>query len=101
MVNLINEDLNLDIVFNQDSNEVLDLFLQLMDLLPNLPKLADLKAYNNTWPPRQAHATIPLFPFFRRVATAMDRLLENSVEEMQNAKEAMTTDASTGSQCKQ
>ena len=100
MVNLINEDLNLDIAFTPDSNEILDLFLQLMNLLPNLPKLADLKAYNNTWPPRQVHAPIPLFPFFQRLATAMDRLVENSVQEMQNAKDSMTTDASTGSQCK-
>lgn len=101
MVNLINEDLNLDIAFTQDSKEILDLFLQLMDLLPNLPKLADLKAYNNIWPRRQAQATIPLFPFFRRVATAMDRLVEDSVQEMQYAKDSMTTDASTGSQGKQ
>ena len=104
MVNLINEDLNLDIVFAQDTNAaVLNLFFQLMDLLPK-PKLDDLKAYNNTWPPQQAHASIPLFPFFRRVATAMDKLVEKSVEEMQNTKNPVTncpTDATKGSTCKQ
>lgn len=103
MINLINEDLNLDIVFAQDCNAVLDLFIQLMDLLPKLPKLVEVKAYNNTWPPQQAYATIPSFPFFRRVATAMDKLIDMSVEKMQSTKEPVverSTVADSGSKCK-
>ena len=90
MIHIINEDLNIDIIFAQNCEEAtLDLFIQLMQLLPNLPKLAEVKAYNNTWAAQQAHTTTPSFPFFRRVAEAMDELLERSMEEMQTRKKPL------------
>ena len=93
MVHIINEDLNIDIIFAQNCEKAtLDLFIQLMQLLPKLPKLAEVKAYNNTWPAQQACTTTPSFPFFRRVAEAMDELLERSMEEMQSRKEPLAED---------
>ena len=90
MIHIINEDLNIDIIFAQNCEEAtLDLFIRLMQLLPKLPKLAEVKAYNNTWAAQQAHTTTPSFPFFRRVAEAMDELLERSMEEMQTRKKPL------------
>ena len=84
MVNLINQDFNIDIIFAEDREAAtLDLFVQLMELLPNLPTLAEVKAYNNTWTTEQECITTPSFPFFHWVAKAMDELLERSLEEMQ------------------
>ena len=90
MVHLINEDLNVDIIFAHDCEKAtLDLFIRLMELLPKLPKLAEVKAYNNTWAAQQAPTTTPSFPFFRRVAEAMDELLERSMEEIQRMKKPL------------
>ncbi len=90
MIHIINEDLNIDIIFAQNCEKAIqDLFIQLMQLLPKLPKLAEVKAYNNTWPAQQARTTTPSFPFFRRVAEAMDELLERSMEEMQTRKKPL------------
>ena len=98
MVHLINEDLNIDIVFAEDCEKVtLDLFIQLMELLPKLPKLAEVKAYNNTWSTQQERITTPSFPFFRRVANAMDELLERSMEEMQKMKKPLAEASSDAS----
>ena len=103
MVHLINEDLNIDIVFARDCEKAtLDLFIQLMELLPKLPKLAEVKAYNNTWSTQQERITTPSFPFFRRVADIMDELLERSVEEMQKIKKPLaeaSIDADSDSKC--
>ena len=94
MVHIINEDLNIDIIFAHDCEEAtVDLFIQLMQLLPKLPKLAEVKAYNNTWAAQQTHTTTPSFPFFRRVAEAMDELLERSMEEIQKMKKPLSADS--------
>ena len=91
MVHRINEDLNIDIIFEKDCEEAThDLFIQLMKLLPKLPRLAEVKAYNNTWTTQQERITTPSFPFFRRVAKIIDELLEMSMEEMQKMKKPLT-----------
>ena len=83
MIHNINTDLNVDLIFdyNKDS-QICQLFLQLMDLLP-LPKIAEIKAYNNTFDSRQPEAFKPSFPFFWKVSSALDYLVEEAIKEYQ------------------
>ena len=86
MIHNINTDLNIDLVFGIDpESETMKLFLSILSVWP-LPKLAEIKAYNNTFDSRQMEAVKPSFPFFWKVCSALDQLVGESIEEYQKER---------------
>ena len=94
MINMMNEGLNLDNVYkavtgDRGVTEVerikADVFLQLMRYLPT-PKLMELKAYNNNWNAQQALDMRPSFPFFHKIYSTLDALLQESERKLQSDK---------------
>ena len=81
MIHNINTDLNIDLVLGIDpESEKLKLFLRILSVWP-LPKLAEIKAYNNTFDSRQMESVKPSFPFFWKVCSVLDHLVDESIEE--------------------
>ena len=86
MIHNINTNLNIDLFFDHDKDShICKLFLELMDLLP-VPKIAEIKAYNNTFDSRQQEAFKPSFPFFWKVNSALDCLVEEAIKEYQEGR---------------
>lgn len=82
LVSRINEDFNLDILFDEEcSPPVQELFLSLLHVFP-LPRLGQLKVLSSN-PPiaiRLQHH-VPQFPFFRMVCEGVEQLVEQGWEE--------------------
>ena len=86
MIHSINTNLNIDLIFDHDKDSnICKLFLQLLDLLP-IPKIAEIKAYNNNFDSRQPEAFKPSFPFFWKVNSALDCLVEEAIKEYQEER---------------
>jgi hypothetical protein len=81
VIHNINTDLNIDLVLGIDpESETMKLFLSILSVWP-LPKLAEIKAYNNTFDSRQMESVKPSFPFFWKVCSVLDHLVDESIEE--------------------
>ena len=88
MINLININLNIDVFFDCEDPPVQDLFLQIMDVL-HIPKVAEIRAYNNTFDSRRIDAVKPCFPFFWKVCAAMDNLVEECINDVLKERNAV------------
>ena len=77
-----NQHLNLDVIYDCQDAPTKNLFLQLLELVP-IPKLLELKAYNNTWAIQQTLHSKPSFPFFYKICEILDEMMEACIEDIQ------------------
>ena len=77
MLSHINEEFNIDILFDSDCTPPLqELFLDILRVIP-LPKLSQLQVLTTSIPaPTRDHS--PRFPFFKVVCEAVERIVEHS-----------------------
>lgn len=98
MIHLMNTDLNLDVFFAVDCpHAIKDSFLQLVEKLP-VPRLAEIQSFNHSFDCRQPKSG-HVFPFFRRVSSTVDLVIEEVVQELKEQEDeiAQCTKQSTGS----
>ena len=88
MVSKMNQDMNIDIIFDHDCSEaVRTLFLQLLTTYP-APKLSQLKSLSgfakciSNVEASQKSSFVPKFPFYRLVSSAMEKIIEQTRKEI-------------------
>ena len=86
MVSKINEGMNLDVLFNPESNTEADrtLFLDILRIFP-IPKLSELKMLRitvSTLSKTEDDFPPPKFPFFRLVSGAVEKLVDQSRKDV-------------------
>ena len=88
MVSKMNEDMNIDILFDQDCTELTrKIFLDLLKASP-VPRLSQIKTLSSfasclsNMEAGDAESYVPRFPFFRMVVSIMDKIIEQSRKEL-------------------
>ena len=81
MVYRINENYNLDVLFNENCTPVIQaLFLDELRVFPT-PKLSEVTLFSTNLLSPQPPLYIPQFPFFKLVCGALEKIVEQSHEE--------------------
>ena len=81
MISSINENFNIDIIFNPDCTPALEeLFLEIVIAYP-APELSQINHLSSHLPPPGPLAYTPRFPFFRTVYEIFENVLEESKQE--------------------
>ncbi len=82
MISISNENYNIDIIFDFDCSEaVQDVFLEVLRVFPT-PKLSKVRDLSNSLPQLKPLVYTPNFPFFLFVFNIMEKVVEQSREEV-------------------
>ena len=81
MFSQINQDFNIDVLFNSDCTpDVMKLFLDILQVFP-LPKLSQLQVWSTSTQAPTSNIHSPRFPFFKVVCEVVETIVEQSHEE--------------------